>query len=429
MKSTLKKIIIFILTIEARMVLHKYKPKIIAVTGSVGKTSSKDAIYTVLSSVFFVRKSEKSFNSEIGIPLTILGVPNAWSNAGAWMKNIFEGFILIVFRSHYPKWLVLEIGADRPGDIKRVSRWLKPDVVVVTRLPEVPVHVEFFESPKDVTREKSYLVKALKTDGTLILNGDDESVLSLRSLFKGIVITFGFSSSADLTASNDTVVYITDKPIGTSFRIDYRGISIPVTIERTLGRQHMYAALSALAVGVSQNLSQNILEGALGEYKPQPGRMILLEGIKGTTIVDDSYNSSPAALQEALNILERISVTGKKIAVLGDMMELGSFAVKEHKKAGERAASIADELITVGVRAKYIAEGAHKSGMRKRNIMQFDDVKMAGKKLERKLADGDIVLIKGSQSVRMERTVEEIMAHPEKKEEFLVRQEKEWQNR
>src|SRR3989338_11173054 len=126
MKNFFKKIVVWILVTEARLVLRKYKPKIVAVTGSVGKTSTKDAIYTILSSVTFVRKSEKSFNTEIGLPLTILGCPNAWSNPFAWLGNFIEGMKLIVLPNHYPRTLILEVGADRPGDIKNIVRWMKP---------------------------------------------------------------------------------------------------------------------------------------------------------------------------------------------------------------------------------------------------------------------------------------------------------------
>ena len=141
MKNILKKIIIYKITTLARLVLLKYKPKIVAVTGNVGKTSTKDAIYTVLSSEFFVRKSEKSFNSDIGVPLTILGCHNGWSNPILWIKIIIRGIELVVFKNKYPQWLVLEVGADRPGDIKNITEWIKPDVVVVTRFGEVPCKV------------------------------------------------------------------------------------------------------------------------------------------------------------------------------------------------------------------------------------------------------------------------------------------------
>ena len=165
MKSFLKTIITSILTVEARLVLWKYKPKIVAVTGSVGKTSTKDAIYTILKHHGIVRKSQKSFNSEIGIPLTILNCDNGWSNPFIWSKNIIEGLLLLLLPNKYPEILVLEVGADRPGDIKKVSQWLKPDVVVFTAIGKTPVHVEYFSSTDELVSEKANLVRALKPDG------------------------------------------------------------------------------------------------------------------------------------------------------------------------------------------------------------------------------------------------------------------------
>src|SRR3989344_4669974 len=138
MKSALKKIIFGILTWEARLMLHKHHPKIIAVTGSVGKTSTKDAIYTVISKKFNTRKSEKSFNSEIGVPLTILGLDTAWSNFFKWIWNIIVGLWRVLFIRNYPKVLVLEVGADHPGDIRNIVEWVQPDIAVVT--PPADIH-------------------------------------------------------------------------------------------------------------------------------------------------------------------------------------------------------------------------------------------------------------------------------------------------
>ena len=439
MKNIFKNIIIFILTLEARLVLKKYKPKIVAVTGNIGKTTSKDAIYTVLSSVFFVRKSEKSFNSEIGIPLTILGLPNAWSDFFSWAQNIIDGLKLIILKNHYPKWLVLEVGADRPGDIKKVSHWLKPDVVVMTHLPDVPVHIEFFNSVEEVVKEKSNLIKALKENGTFVVNADDKKALALKELAgEKKVLTYGFKEGSSIIASGENTIYEDGRPKGISFRVDYSGSSVPVEIGGVLGKQHIYPILSSLAVGIAQGLNIVSMGQVLKEHMTPAGRMKLVDGINDSIIIDDSYNSSPEALKEALNSLSGVNglprhseakASKRKIAVLGDMMELGSHSVKAHIQAGELTASSADILITVGVRAKYIAQGAMENKMKKKEIFQFNDSKSAGEKLAKILEEGDTVLVKGSQSVRMERIVEKVMAYPEKKYRLLVRQGEEWQIR
>lgn len=429
MKQIFKHIIVFILEIQSRLVLKKYKPKIIAITGSVGKTSTKDAIYSVLSDSFFVRKSEKSFNSEIGIPLTILGCPNAWSSLFLWTRNIFEGCVLIALRNHYPKWLILEVGADRPGDIRRIARWLKPDIVVVTRIPDVPVHVEFFASPEEVLKEKGYLVQALKKDGILILNHDDENVMTFKQYAEHLV-TFGFTDGSDMQAANDKVYYHAGgAPAGVRFRVDYKGNSVPIVVNGVVGRQHIDPALAALLVGSSQNLNIVAMGQSLSQHKAPPGRMKLIDGMSGSTIIDDSYNSSPIAVAEALNTLKELTTKGKKIAVLGDMLELGSYTTEEHYKVGKYAAEFVDILVTVGVRSQHIGKSAEQNGMKKKQIFILNDSDAAGMHLKKIIASGDLVLVKGSQSVRMERIVEIIMAHPEKKKNLLVRQDEEWLKR
>jgi UDP-N-acetylmuramoyl-tripeptide--D-alanyl-D-alanine ligase len=426
LKQLLKKIIVFLITWETRLVLRKYKPKIIAVTGSVGKTTTKDTIFTALSSSFYIRKSEKSFNSEIGIPLTVLGCPNAWYNVREWLGNLFEGLLLIVLKNHYPKWLVLEIGADRPNDIRRVAAWVRPDITVFTQFSDVPVHVEFFLSPEAVVEEKLYLLRSLKDDGTLIVNADDEKMKSLRTAGAQRILSFGFDEHADVSASHISYLYAGGALKGMSFRINYDGKSVPVSVERCVGRQYVYAYTAALAVGISERVSILSMMNALKAYTPPPGRMRLIDGMKSSVIIDDSYNSSPIALRGALKTLSELEARGKKIVILGDMLELGSFSSEAHRAVGEQAAESANTLVTVGIRARDIARGAHKAGMYKRNIIECNDAYEAGEKAKELVAEGDIILVKGSQGMRMERVIEAIMREPERKRELLVRQEDEW---
>jgi len=429
MKQLLKNIIVLILTLEARLVLKKYKPRIVAVTGSVGKTSAKDAIYEVLSASLLARKSEKSYNSELGVPLTILGRKSGWNSPIAWLANIFEGLALIFLKNHYPKWLVLEVGADRPGDIRKIAKWLTPDMVVVTRFGDIPAHVEFFDSPEKLIEEKSYLVSALKKDGLLIVNNDEDKTRSMKDKFDGMVITYGFGDGSAVLSSNENIVYKKGALVGVTFKVDYDGNSIPIKLLGVLGRQHIYAALAAISVGVHLDLNMVNIAEALGKYDCAPGRMKIIEGIKGTYIIDDSYNASPVATEAALETLKEIKTNGKKVVVLGDMLELGKYTVEEHKRMGKMAGEICDELLVVGLRARSMVEGALLSGLGEKNVIEFEDAQKAGKHLEQELAEGDIILVKGSQSMRMERVVEEIMAHPEQKEKLLVRQEREWMDR
>ena len=374
MKNWLRNIVVMILTWEAQAVLRKYKPRIIAVTGSVGKTSTKDAIYSALESFSFVRKSQKSFNSEIGVPLTILGCETGWSNPIKWIQNIFEGLALIFLMNHYPKWLVLEVGADRPGDIRAIAQWLKPDIVVITALPDVPVHVENFPDPKDVAREKRALAEYMQKDGTLILNGDDKRVAALRADFPAQTpLLYGIEAHNDVVASHTSIMY--DRPghpMGMQFRVDEKGSSIPLTMLGRLGQQQIYSVLAAFAVARAVGAGPLAIAKIQEKEEGPRARMRVLEGYNDTTIIDDSYNSSPIALRAALNTLKKIETSGRKVAILGDMLELGRFSSDAHKKAGVQAAGIVDVLVTVGVRAKGIAEAAREAGLAVEKILSFD---------------------------------------------------------
>ncbi|MCC6323690.1 hypothetical protein IT400_02765, partial [Candidatus Nomurabacteria bacterium] len=252
MKKVFKNIVIQILTWQARLILKKYRPKVIAITGSVGKTSTKDAVYTVLSHFFSVRKSAKSFNSEIGLPLTILGVPNGWNNPLVWIENILKGFWMLIYKYKYPKYLVLEVGAGKPNDIKKVAPWINPDVVVLTRFPDVPVHVEFFGSTERLIEEKVYLAQALKKDGVLIVNHDDKNVYNIHHKIKRRFVSYGFNENATYKASYVQMNSTEEKnnTLGMHFKMEYNGSTFPVSMNNIVGMHHIYAGLSALSVAI-----------------------------------------------------------------------------------------------------------------------------------------------------------------------------------
>jgi UDP-N-acetylmuramoyl-tripeptide--D-alanyl-D-alanine ligase len=433
MKDFFKKIIIAILTLEAKLVLKKYKPKIVAITGSVGKTSTKDAIYTVLKSHVTVRKSQKSFNSEFGVPLTILNLPSAWNSPIGWIKNILKGLKPILVRQKYPEWLVLEVGVEHPGDIEKLTRWVRPDIAVIKRFPRVPVHVEYFKSPEEVQHEKSYVARRLKESGTLILNADDALVLALKQHPHKQLITFGKKDDATMRLVRQEYIYSSENtfrtPIGISFVVSHKGTELPCTVKGTVGHHFVYPSLAALAVGVAVGMNLRDAITALQDHEPTKGRMRIHRGIRNTVLIDDSYNSSPIALKEALVTLKELNVPHRRIAVLGDMLELGEFSPEEHKKAGAFAAGIADVLVTVGVRARGLAQAARESGMSGKQVYEYLDSREAGAFIKQLLEPGDTVLVKGSQSIRTERIVAMLLAEPEHAQELLVRQEKEWMKR
>ncbi len=428
MKEIFKKTITYILKKEAQLILKKYKPKVVAITGSVGKTSTKDAVYAVLSNIAYVRKSEKSYNSQIGLPLTILGVPNGWSSPVVWIKNILKGLWLFLYPHKYPEWLVLEVGVGKPGDMKETASWLATDVVIITAIGDTPAHIEFFNSRKHLIEEKSGLIKTLKKDGLLVLNADDEAVLGMKSKTKNITVTYGFQKDAQILANGDQILYLKDSgiPEGVIYRIEEGGNSLPVVVSGVFGRNHIYASLATLAM--ASGLKLNMIEAinSLKNYDVPAGRMRLLVGINDSFIIDDTYNSSPFACESALNTLKEVKNKGRKIAVLGDMLELGKHTEESHKNIGKIASIKTDILCVVGPRAQSIKDGAFEAGMPSENIFEFSNSYLAGEFLKTFVASGDMILVKGSQGVRMERTVEAILKDQKNKAKLLVRQDKEW---
>jgi UDP-N-acetylmuramoyl-tripeptide--D-alanyl-D-alanine ligase len=431
MRLIVKKTLASILKAESRLVLLRYKPKVIAITGSVGKTSTKDAVYAVLSEIAYVRKSEKSFNSELGLPLTILGLPNGWNNPAVWIKNILKGLWLIIYPDKYPEWLILEVGVGKPNDMRETASWLTTDAVIMTAIGDTPAHIEFFTSRKHLIEEKSELIKTLKPEGLLVLNSDDEAVLDMKNKTKCRFITYGFKQGAEILGSGESILYDEKGiPRGVVFRVDEEGKSMPVIIDGVFGRNHIYASLAALAL--SSGLKWNMLTAinALKNYDVPPGRMRLLQGKNGSLIIDDTYNSSPFACESALETLGSIETKGRKIAILGDMLELGKHTIESHKNIGriakEKLIGSEDALIVVGLRAKSIKEGAVEAGMNGENILEFLDAREAGKFMETFVRLDDIILVKGSQGMRMERVVESILEDVVNKYNLLVRQDKEW---
>lgn len=429
MKTFFKKIVVSILTLEAKWLLKRHKTTIIAVTGSVGKTSTKDAIYSILKKYHYTRKSEKSFNSEIGVPLTVLGLSNAWNNPLLWFKNIVDGLFIALFSKDYPAYLIIEAGIDRPGDMSRLASWLKPHLVVLTRFPDVPVHVEYFKNPEAVVEEKMKLIEALDPDGVVIYNHDDKMIQANLVNIRQKAIGFSRYLKSHFTASKDEIYYHDDVPVGLAFLVEDLNEKYEVKIEGLVGVQGVYACVAAIATAMQCGISTKDAVAALTEYDSPPGRMKVIKGIKGTVIIDDTYNSSPIATEQALITLKEIRYAKRKIAVLGDMLELGQFSAREHERVGELVPQCADILITIGVRARQIAETALSFGLNDKTVLQYDDVTRAGKELQAFMQTGDIILIKASQGIRAEKIVEEIMQEPERAAELLVRQDTAWQKR
>ncbi|KKT57405.1 MAG: UDP-N-acetylmuramoyl-tripeptide-D-alanyl-D-alanine ligase [Candidatus Giovannonibacteria bacterium GW2011_GWC2_44_9] len=423
----IKTIVTKILALEAKIALRRYQPRIIGITGSVGKSSAKEAVAAVLESRFNIRESIKSYNSELGMALAVLGLKTAWNSPIGWIKNIIYGFEEI-FNKNFPKILVLEMGVDRPRDFDKLLKIVRPDIGIVTAVGEIPVHVEFFSGPEEVTREKSKLVKNLSSDNWAILNFDDETVWSMSALGEKLktnasVIGFGFGNGADILASN----YKISKE-GISFKMDYKGSSVPVRLKNVFGKHFVYAALSATAVGIIFEMNLIEISEALSRYHAPPGRLRLLPGIKNSLILDDSYNASPLATEAALDTLKELDAE-RKIVAFGDMLEIGKFTILAHQAAGKKIAKIADYFVAVGPRSRFAAEEAIAQEMNKSKVINFSTSQEAASHLKSIIREGDLILVKGSQSMRMELITEELMAHPEEAQNILARQDEYWKNK
>lgn len=427
-KSLIKHIILTILTLEAKLVLKKYRPRIVAITGSVGKTSTRDAIYHVVKESFNTRKSEKNFNNEFGLPLSVLGLPTGWNKISVWIKNIIKGFSLLIGTRSYPELLILEVGADHPGDIAKITSWLPIDVAVVTAVGDIPVHVEFYASPEEVAKEKLSLLSGLKKGGVAVLNTDDSRIAPPSHLPRDArIITYGLDSSRDISGKNVTIQYNDAMPTGISYDITLSGNTHHVTLAHTIAVHSIYTTLAAMGAAHALDIDTDTALGRLPHIAPTPGRLRVIKGIQGSILIDDTYNAPPAAMESGLETLGSLASQGTKIAVLGDMLELGDYTQEAHEKAGTHAAKACDTLIVLGEHAQTVAQSAQKAGLSAEHIHIVENTEEASRMLSQIIDTDDIVFIKGSQGMRMERIVKELMAHPEEAAILLVRQEDAWQ--
>lgn len=427
-----------LLRIMASLVLKKYHPRIVGVTGSVGKTSTKEAIFTVLASHYRVRRSEKNYNNEIGLPLTIIGVESGEDSICGWICVFLKWLCIMIFPMKYPEILILEMGADRPGDLKYLTDFIKLKVAVITDISTS--HLEFFKSVENVAKEKSVLAQRLGEKGLAVLNIDNAYLKKIKDQLKSRIVTFGFSENADVRASDVAFNYINgdDNPIlssqnkkikGLSFKLNYKGTTIPVRLNNVLSKHNVYAALAGIAVGIEMKINLVEIGAALENFCLPFGRMNLIRGIKNSFLIDDTYNSSPVSAVAALEVLSEIEA-GRKIAVLGDMLELGKDTESGHRLVAKKFLEAkGDIFFAVGDRMKFAAEELKKHDFNPDKLYIFEDPMSSGRKLQEIIREDDLVLIKGSQGMRMEKVVEEVMEQPQKAGEYLCRQSRHWKEK
>ena len=408
MKNLIKKIIVFKLDILAKMYIWRFKPDIIAITGNVGKTSTKEAIACVLSKTKKIRSGKGNLNNEFGVPLTIIGdwADDYYDTGNSflfWCRVLVVSYWSLVFSKDYPGVLVLEFGADKPGDIGRLTKKYKPKIGAITAVGEIPVHVEYFSDPDAVAREKSKLISSLKSADYAILNHDDPAVYEMRNKTKARVISYGFTEGTTVGLSNfDFRMDSHNKPLGVGFKIHYGANSfVPVTLYGMLGKSQALAAGAAAAVASIYGMNLIEISQALVDYRGPRGRLKILKGIKNSTIIDDTYNAAPSSTHLAIDTLKNLPAS-RKIAVLGDMLELGKYTVQAHQGIGNLVGGKVDILVTVGLRAKFIADSAENQ-MPKNNIYSFVNSESAKLKVQELIREGDLILVKGSQGIRMEK--------------------------
>ena len=319
------------------------------------------------------------------------------------------------------------MGADRLGDIAYLTNFVKCDVGVVTAIGEIPVHVEFFQTADQVAKEKANILRYLKQDNWAVLNFDDERIKMMARRTQGKIFSYGFEEKVNLRAVNLEQHLENLNEAGISFKVDYQGSNVPIRLKNVYAKHQVYSILAGMAVGLIFKMNLIEITGALKNYEPPAGRLRLIYGIKDSWIIDDTYNSSPSSTLGALELLALMP--GRKIAVIGDMLELGSFTEEAHRRAGEKAAQIAEILLAVGERAIFLADEAKKQGMPKEKVFHFASAEEAGRLLQDLVKEGDVILVKGSQGIRMEKVVKEIMAEPQRAEELLIRQEESWKNK
>jgi len=428
-----KKILERKLKLLARLILRRYRPTIIGITGSLGKTSAKEAIHQVLSGHLSVRMSQKNYNNEIGLPLTVIGADSAGHSLWGWLAIFFRALLLILIKDKsYPRVLILEMGVDRPGDMAYLTAIAPPTVGLVTAVSYS--HLEYFGTVANIKKEKQALIENTDSQGLSILNYDNEATRSMAAASRARVLTYGLQDGADLKAQD--IAYNFTKGnyelAGLNFKMNYRGSIVPVFMDHVLSETAIYAALAAGAVGIYFEMNLVDIARALrGFYLPK-GRMNILAGIKHSFIIDDTYNSSPEAALAAVDILGRIKTddNAAKYAVLGDMLEIGAYTEEGHRRLGEAVVkSGIRHLIAVGERSRDIIRGATAAGLADDFIFYFDRSEEAGQFLQNRIKAGDVILVKGSQGMRMEKVVKEIMAEPERAGELLVRQGKEWEDK
>jgi len=361
-------------------VRRKWSRPVIAVTGSTGKTTTKELLAAVLSARYVVHKSAENLNNHLGVPLTLLGLTAAHEVA------------------------VLEFGMSHPGEIAQLAHIASPALGVVTNV--APVHLEFFDSLAGIAAAKRELIENLASPSTAILNYDDEQVRRFREGFPGRVVTYGFEPGADYRATGFRLCPAAGGDVSSAFRV--RGPECEADLYLSLpGRHNVANALAAVAVGRLLGVTPSPIAEALAGFRPLHQRTEVARIAPGLTLINDCYNSNPCALDQMLELVREWPGAARRILIAGEMLELGPSAPELHRASGRVAAGAGlDWLLAVQGDARFILEGAIAAGFPSERCRFFTDASEAGEFCRSILQPGDLLLVKGSRAVHLEKAIE-----------------------
>lgn len=357
---------------------RKFGIPVVALTGSNGKTTTKEMIAACLETSFPTLKTQGNLNNRIGLPLTLLGL------------------------TEKERVAILEMGMNMPGEIRKLTEIAEPDVGLITNIQAA--HLQGMGSLERIQEEKGELFRWMKKDGSIIVNQDDLRVVVLSEEFPGQKITFGIDHPADVMAKEIQI----KGGEGTVFILVLEGEETEVRLS-LLGRHFVYNALSAIATASLFGIEKVKTIEALEQFRPFPMRMEVLSLGRGITLINDSYNANPDSMEVALRTLTEAKGKGRAIAVLGDMLELGEFAVEAHRQLGKRVAELSiDFLFVMGEEAPVVVESAIREGLSYERARVVESHSEAASLVRAMAEEGDWILVKGSRGMAMERVVEDL---------------------
>jgi len=359
----------------ARAVRRKWGQPIVGVTGSAGKTTTKEIIASVLGKKYTVLRSIGNLNNEFGLPLCLLRV------------------------ERYQTMGVLEMGMSAKGEIRKLASIAEPNEGVITNVN--PVHLEFFDSIDGIAEAKAELLEGLIEPKVAYLNNDDSRVRAMARKFSGKIVTYGVKSVAAFK-----VRQIEDLGLGGSAFTVHHGRRDVNFVLPLLGTHNVANALAAIAVGVSHEIPWEDIRASVAEMKPEKMRGAVIKFREGFAVIDDSYNSNPKALTEMIRFLGRLQEYSRKIIVAGEMLELGPESGELHRACGKEAAKIdAAQIVGVQGEARSLLDGAREAGVQEDRLQFVPDAVQAAEFLARTVKSGDVVLIKGSRGVKLEQAL------------------------